>query len=305
MNVALLTDRIQAAIESALNEGLHLHENDPERSSKLRISGFPFCGVRWFLSLNSGLKKATFMDTRMKYYVSIGHAVHDVLQKALLSLDLPATGLDLYADWKCLKCKKIFAFQIKPEECSCSNSAFEFHEIRLADGYLLGHIDTVFRIRIGKESFFVVIDYKTISLNRLETAKLPLPDNAEQVRAYANEIRRLGKNALPFAFLVYVPRDNPFKLKTIAVDVDFEAEDKKRERYIKRFKRASTLSKKSELKAFVDDRPCRNGVTSLYKSCKLAPACAGSENAENILNRVVVVYSNIKTKLPVTKEEIK
>lgn len=305
----LLANKIQYALDLALNEGTHYQENDSSRVRRLRLSGFPYCGLKWFLGLPKSTTKASFIGSGMKYFVTVGHALHSVMQDALNSVEL--RGIEVYADWECTSCKHLHPFCLKPKVCSeCGHKKTIYREITMDSPPILGHIDTVFLITLKKPTkdfpegrVFVPIDYKTTSLKALEGEGLPYSDNVQQLSAYTNEIRRLGRPTAPFAFLVYVPRDKPFAFQLKMVEVDFELEEVKRARYIARFNSAIKVSTVEQAMSLVDKRPCRKGPNKLYASCPHYGYCPGADHAADMQEKAAGIFEQVKNKLPLTLEE--
>lgn len=302
-----LLNKLQAALDLALNEGLHKNRNDPSRTSRLRLSSFPFCGLAWFLKLPKSLKEVSFASSGSRYFTSVGTVLHSIMQDALNSVDLDVVRVRVIADWKCLDCKHLHSFTAKVAKCKkCSSKKIVYEEITVDSSPILGHIDTVLELTLKKPTtqytdgvVLVVIDYKTTSMLAVaDSSRLPYLDNKEQIRAYVNELHRVGKPVVPVAFLVYVPRDNPFKYIVKAVEVDFQEEEKKRKSYISQFKRAFTLSSLDELSLLVDKRPCRESLVKVHKKCPHASYCASSENRDLIFQKSKKVFLELKPNLP-------
>lgn len=301
--------RLQAAFDLALNEGLHPNKVDPTRISRLRVSSFPFCGLKWFLGLQSISNKKSFMSSAMRYFVTVGSSLHSVMQDALLTVDLEPLSIEVYADWKCAKCNHVHRFCGRPTACvKCKEMKLSYEEITVDSKPVMGHIDTVFLVslKVPTEDFpsgkvFVVVDYKTTSTKKIESGALPYSDNKEQIRAYVNELHRKRKPVAPFAFLVYVPRDNPWKYKILVVMVNLEQEEKKRARYVSRFQIALKVETEDQVSSLVARRPCREKQKKLYASCPHFAYCPGSDNHDMILNKAQDLRSKLELKLPMSK----
>jgi hypothetical protein len=303
----MVADRLAQAFKIALEEGLHSERVDPSRVSRLRISSFPFCPVKWFMGLDRNKNPIAFLGSHQRYYTRVGHVLHDVMQSGLLAVDLTPTKVEVVCDWVCLSCKHRHFFTARIAECTeCGHKKLKAEEHEVDDYPVMGHIDNVFRIHYKDKKdrarfVYVVIDYKTTSFKGIKSGRLPYKDNQAQLRAYANEIRRRGEPVLPFVFLVYVPRDNPNAFKLYPVDVDFEKEEIKRARYVARFLRVIEIKRKSELMELLDDRPCRSKLLPVFEGCKLAAGCAGESNRENIEEQVVRVFKSLDGRLPLVK----
>ena len=79
--------RVNKLMNLALEHGTVDEKSDPSRVQRLRVSSFPFCGVRWFMDLPSGTGSVKSGGTKFKFYMSVGHAVHDTMQRVLASMD--------------------------------------------------------------------------------------------------------------------------------------------------------------------------------------------------------------------------
>ena len=127
----------------------------------------------------------------------------------------------------------------------CKKTHFVFHEVEIKDPFgenlLVGHVDTIFQLTLKEypgKKFWVVIDYKTSSVKRVAGPDMVSADNKAQIRAYVGILKEMGQNMLPFGFLVYIPRDNPYKFEIAVVDVSFEKERKRVKRYKQQFNAA-------------------------------------------------------------------
>ena len=305
--LASISHKLSAALELALNEGLHREKMDPTRVSRLRISSFPFCQVRWFLDLPRTTSKAHFVSSSSKYFTNVGHVLHGVMQNALTSVGIDAFGLTLIGDWKCLSCSKLYPICPEPKGCSCGHQKFKFEEVHIERDGLTGHVDTILsfqtKIKGNDQEFWVVIDYKTTSMSKLNASPclMPYKDNVFQIGGYVGQLHEMGYPVLPLAFLIYVPRDNPWRFRLEPVRVDLEEETRRVILYKKRFKRVASVATIDELKDVIASRPCRKGIIADFDGCRYAASCAGPAQEKAITREATSVFNRVEAKLPIIK----
>lgn len=145
---------------------------------------------------SSGL--AFDMDALMAYYVGVGHAVHDVMQRYLA-----LTG-KFVADYKCRgKCGKWHRFSTKSK---CCGVPCAYHEVNIDYKGIKGHIDAI--MKIGDD--YYIIDFKTTSLSGSKTKKTkPGEGYTRQIKAYAYLLWKQYGIRVKGVMLVFLPRDNP------------------------------------------------------------------------------------------------
>ena len=260
------------------------------------------------------------MEAGMKYYVTVGSAVHDVVQTLLAGLDLEATGVAVIADWKCRSCQRIKRMQAKPEKCSCGHTTFKFLEPTVDDGEILGHIDTILEITLSKKTkdfpdgkIWIVLDYKTSSLKKtnagsrakseaerkLAQARMVSSSNRSQIRTYVTLLKKLGRPMAPFAALIYIPRDNPFEFKIHLLNVDFAKEGRLLRGYKHDFKLAVKAKTYEDLVEIVDNRPCSEKCLKQFQWCKWRNMCAGEQNTKVILREMNNIRKVVDKRLPI------
>lgn len=316
LSTPAILHRIRTAVDLALNEGTHREKIDPERLNRLRISGFPFCGVKWFMGLPRSTSKATRNTSSMKYYTQVGHVLHAVMQDGLDSLGdgLNISGVCLIGNWKCVACGKIKRMSKRPVSCVCGERLFAYREAEVKNGHVFGHIDTIFCLTLKKPTkafpdgeAWIVVDYKTTSLKVVNATdcKLPYLGNIGQINAYVGQLHELGHPMLPLSLLIYVPRDNPWKYRMEAVEVDFAAEAKKAALYVRRFIQIASVQSQEELDAAIELRPCREKLLAQFSGCKYAAGCAGAANSRRIERSARHIMARVQRKLPILKKEQK
>ena len=293
-----------------LDEGTAVEDNDPSRVQRLRVSAFPFCGVKWFFSLPSGTAVKRQLDTKFKFYTSIGTAVHECLQEILNRLDLSEDDIDVIADWECKDCKHLHKFCVAPTKCSkCRSKNIRYRELTVEDGNVLGHVDTVIRIKVKKskgypEGFaYLVLDYKTSSVKKVGIkSKLVISESyMAQIRSYVTILHHQGHAMLPFAVLVYIPRDDPDRFRSMVVPVEFEAEYAKIKAFKKQFKVAVNVADKDDLRDLIAIRPCAKGCLPEFEWCKWRHHCAGPDNAKVALRELDAIRIRLGDKIPIVE----
>lgn len=307
MNIAKLVGDI---MQDVLTDTKVTSKIDARRVVRLRVSSFPFCGLEWFLNLPIALSGSQKIDALSTYYFSVGHAVHDTMQKALIET-LKRKGyrkVKVYGDWFCPHCKTVAKFCPQPAACSkCRASKLEFREIELdvtvLKGYpsIVGHIDTLLSIEINGVEVFVVIDYKTSSMKAVRKSKSDLPylSNAAQIKGYVALLKIMGKNVNKSSLLIYMPRDDPKSFKVVPVVASFKKQNALLKGYVKDFQQVTTLSELAQVRKLVDDRKCSRAVHPDHRDCKWSGMCAGKDNIAFVRAEAVRVFKSVKAKLPV------
>ncbi len=310
--VKIIAARIEAAYELAMKEGSHREEVDPTRLTRLRVSAFPFCQIQWFLGLPNNAVKARHQSSSSRYFTRVGHVLHDTVQNALTNVGLEVHDLTLIGDWKCLSCKRMHTIRKKPSRCKrCGGSEFKYLEISLHSDVVTGHVDTVFSFRLKSgvpgyenQEFWIVIDYKTSSTYKTisTSSGIPYIGNVRQISGYVHALHESGYPVLPLAFLVYVPRDNPFRPRLEPVRVNLDDEARRLRIYTKRYVQIASAHKLSDLEKAVDTRPCRRELVDDFCECPNSARCAGPDNREGILEEMERIRQRMIKKLPILKE---
>ncbi len=184
----------------ALENTLMMGKSDPERLYNLRCSQLPYCPssvlIKW-------ATKGTVdsMDLMMAYYVSVGHAVHDVMQRYL------SQSGQFLADYECRECGKKYPLSYKYECCGFPTKYEEVKiDVKLKRGRIQGHIDGIFKDSMGR---IWIVDFKTSSIEGAGSkAKSSPPGYVRQVRAYACLLKKQYDIDVYGVMLVYLPRDN-------------------------------------------------------------------------------------------------
>lgn len=139
------------------------------------------------------------MDMGMAYYVSVGHAVHDVMQKYL------SQSGKFLADYHCRECNKRYPLSHTYE---CCGFPTDYHEVSIDYKGVKGHIDGIVKIK----NDYYIVDYKTLSLQTREQKSRKPPKNyVRQITAYAYLLWKQHNIKVAGVMLVFIPRDNPRK----------------------------------------------------------------------------------------------
>ena len=239
--VSSLVDEV---VKHTMTTGLHLHKNDPSRANYLRVSSLPFCSRQFFLNVFDSLQPRRHNATSMMYFVTVGTAVHEVIQESLaFSVSgaiadheiraLPHKAV-LVQNWKCKDCGQLHRFVPRPASCShCgapeSKMLGKEHQVRWGRK-VLGHMDGTFafpspaapKAPYSKDWIHIPIDYKTTTLSAIAGKALPYADNATQLSTYGAIKKSEGYN-VPFTALIYVSRDNPHRRKVCTVPLNAKA----------------------------------------------------------------------------------
>jgi hypothetical protein len=140
----------------------------------------------------------------MAYYVTVGIAVHEVMQTYL------SQSGSFLADYECKECDTKYPLSYRHECCGFPTSYNEVSiDIKTKRGGIQGHVDGIFKDSQGR---LWVVDFKTSSLSAAPSKvnKAP-PGYRRQVRAYAYLLKKQYDLDIYGMMLVYLPRDNPRK----------------------------------------------------------------------------------------------
>lgn len=284
--LAKASSRIEHLLLSAFDEGSCYELNDPSRSLRLRPSSFPFCPLRFFLDLPDMQTKGKRIPASMAYYVRVGTVIHNTFQEAIASHETAAQFF--VRDWKCPACGHIHSLSLAPSHCNKCSQPFHIHdapahlEHTIEDGNLVGHVDDTFCFSNKGDDYYVVMDYKSTSLNRMKSGAVPEPTHLQQLSAYAALLSKKVK-VLGYV-LIYIPRDNPRKLKAFAYTLTKQEVDTTLQKialYEKQHKNALTVNTQSGLDALIEKRPCKTPeqLQAFCGKCRYGSYCTNSTNA--------------------------
>ncbi len=288
-----------SACETVLSE----HPADPRRVFFLRPSSFPFCGVRKFLSWPETLEAdgLTHMDAGMLFYVTVGHAFHDVFQELL------GKHGQLVGDWRCYKCKAIKKFSTYAR-CSNCDKPTQYRELEVTyKKTLVGHVDGLYLDK-ATDTYWV-IDYKSTSSRSLffhkKKPKFPYKNNVHQIVSYVPLLEQKYGIKVSGYMLVYLPRDNPFQAKLICIKATgprAKAEVVERlDRWVKAHRRALRVNsldgfrKLEKLKLCTSEKDYLDNYHSDYNPCDHRKVCF---NAKALEAKAEKVLKLCRSKLP-------
>ena len=178
----------------------------PYRPDALRVSGFPYCGLRHAYKKLTRAKEVRTAGFGSKFYTTVGTITHEVVQEFL------GLGGRIYGNWKCVAqgCEGTREFS-KNSKCPKCKSLMLYEEF-LVEAFknVSGHIDGVFKTKAGK---WYIVDYKTSSVKTIKDQKytktLPYKYNVAQIRAYAALIELKYEIEISGWILHYLARDDP------------------------------------------------------------------------------------------------
>lgn len=190
---------ILAVYREAMASTVLMSKGDPGRLYNLRCSQIPYCPRSVLMNYGKrGLYQP--MDMRFAYYVSVGTAVHTVMQNYLSQ-----SGRFL-ADYECKECGKKYPLSHTVE---CCGFPTRYEEIGLNFGGVVGHIDGVFK---DSKGHYWILDFKTCSVAGASAKeKSPGDGYKYQVRAYAYLLKRQYGITVKGVMLFFIPRDDPTK----------------------------------------------------------------------------------------------
>ena len=138
------------------------------------------------------------MDMMMAYYVTVGSAVHTVMQNYL------SRSGKFLADYYCKRCGTYYPLS---HVHSCCGHPTEYEEVQISFLRIGGHIDGIFQ---DSQGHYWILDFKTTSMKSApEKQKKPGDAYSEQVESYAYLLYRQYGIRVKGAILCFLPRDNP------------------------------------------------------------------------------------------------
>lgn len=148
------------------------------------------------------------------------------------------------------------------------------------------------------------MDYKTSTSSAVKSygnpsSKLPYEGNKWQVKGYVSVLHRQGKPVPPWAFLVYIPRDNPFAFKVVPVKASFKSAEAWLDYFQEQYVRIATATTLDEIGEIADSRPCAAGPRKEFSECKWIKYCAGEDSRSRLDRELKSVFARVENKLPV------
>lgn len=266
---------------------------DPERVFFLRPSSLPFCALRRFLHFaEEGVSDTNIMNADGNFYVKTGITMHTILQ------DTFGRGGRILGDWKCThyRCQHILRWTTH-KKCPKCGSPTRYEEAEFKYKSWRSHLDGAYRSRKKKNW---LLDYKTSSTYILGDDKPAIPTVSrtyqEQSKRYVVFVEDKYGIEVEGFIIVYVSRDNPFKLyKLSPVVMSQEEKDKIRklankEDYLhkKMFKIKSVVG----AQRLCEGKLCKNKTDHdknfPYQSCPYVNDCFDDEKMSVTIDRIVM-----------------
>lgn len=293
-DIKAYTSSLSKVLNSAMKSSLPELQDRPD---KLRVSGFPFCGLRHLYRLmNETLIGKPVLDFRKNYFCSMGTTAHEGIQRFM-----GQTGT-LLGDWRCYnhECKHVHKLT-HAQRCSKCGSEMEYIELEVAFGkYLSGHIDGVWQAHDGK---YFVIDYKTSSVEAIKkqakTPTFPYLTNKAQIKAYCSLVELIFNIKIEGWILIYMARDNPMQTYKCVGELITSREKHrlitKMERYDEHYHIIRTARKFIHIQPLIENKPCKHydDYLSEYDSiegCPLSKICFSKDILETRIKNTWVRY---------------
>lgn len=245
-------------------------ESDWVRHDRLRVSGFPYCGLKHVrkrltcddtdegVELEEGLREGEKVTFGMKYYTSVGTQTHRYIQYAM------GHSAQILGLWKCVTPKCPGANDLGYDNiCPVCKRPRDYEELTVKRGkHLTGHIDGVWRAADGR---YYIIDYKTSSVKAIRenhvTGFLPYKKNVAQIMAYCALVEKDFGIEISGWILMYVARDNPM-VTTLPLGrlISRKAKAKILERidtWDRHYGTVMSAKKWSQIETLIAEKPCK------------------------------------------------
>lgn len=268
------------------DEVILFQKSDPSRLYNLRCSQLPYCprSVLINYATRPGL---TSLDMGGSFYVSVGTAVHTVMQRYL------SQSGQFLADYECKECGTKYPLSHTTE---CCGFPTEYEEVTIDVGTkkgrhgIQGHIDGIFRDSKGA---YWIIDFKTASVaGATSKEKSPGEGYMRQVRAYAVLLRKQYNITVKGVMLIFIPRDSP-RPGSIRI-WESTMSEKDFEHGIAELKADKLLHKKTMAASTKEE------VLELFKTRCGSPYCTHCKTPKSELPKIV---KRILPKLPILAKE--
>lgn len=235
---------------------------DWKREDRLRVSGFPYCGLKHAHSRMNGDEIAAeeTVTFGMKYYTSVGTQTHRYIQYVI------GHGAQMLGKWKCVtpNCAGTGEEIGFKNVCPICKREMDYEELTVRRGkHLTGHIDGVWRAKDGR---YFIVDYKTSSVkaikNNPQTKYMPYKKNVAQIMAYCALLEKELDIEISGWILFYVARDNPMKTSLPCGEMVNARQKKKLLQKIdlwnKHYGTVMNARRFADLITLVDEKPCKD-----------------------------------------------
>lgn len=250
------------------------------REEKLRVSGFPYCGLKSAYEKMADIKNAEQKSAFSKvYYTTVGTAAHTALQRWL------GTNGRIWGDWKCYKCKHEVKFS-NCRTCPKCKHEMEYEEFTVrAFRNVSGHLDGVYEDSRGK---FWVIDYKTSSCKAIYAHRkspepfFPYAKNRVQIMSYCGLIEHTYDIKIEGWALLYISRDDPLRTFEIVGDRISDTQKasvmKKIKSYDRQYGVVQNLCSVDDIDYLIERKTCKtvefyNEFMKGFNGCPLEALC--------------------------------
>jgi len=261
-----LEEQAEAEIRASLKEEILVPAEVKFRSSRL-----PFCKREYVIHNRFDRSHAVLRgeDYKFQFYVSIGTAVHEVVQQFL------GMAKFLYGGWSC--CGLTESYREGSELCPFCGRPQKYEE--LAPESTLGmHVDGV-NLR-----WKAVLEFKTTSSSNLETLTKPYDKHVIQASCYCDALNDSYSWDLDKIIFVYLSRDNPEKFKVFIVKPSLDA-----------YPEALSLYEEAKEELAEGEIPegiCANAAEGHRSGCSYAGICFSPSLESHLVPAHVLVRSN-------------
>lgn len=268
------------------------------REDKLRVSSFPYCGLRHLVK--RCIQETEPIGFGAEFYMGTGTVLHSAAQRSM------GANMRIYGMWKCKTpyCNggRVMSVINKCPKCKAEMEYVEI-PIRLPEHFkylAMGLIDGLYKSKDGR---YFIVDYKTTNVRivntQYKTKILPYRANVAQIKAYCALIEKAYNIEISGWILHYVSRDDPLRTSVSTGELITSVEKAKIFKKIKRWDRhygivmyASDFE--TEVQTLIDEKPCK--CETFYKEnyegydpCPLAKVCF---NEDSLRKKVWNIWKN-------------
>lgn len=258
----LVTREIRGAMRLPLRDALE--KDSPEIYSpyefQFRASRLPFCSREFVIDRRYPAKVFRNETYDFHFYVSIGTAVHEVVQQFL------GMAKAIYGHWIC--CGVIEKFRTGSELCPVCGRPQKYEEFEI-DSELGAHVDSVFR------QYQAVGEFKTTGGSNLHKLSGPYDHHLTQASAYTNALNEQFGWDLDKIIFVYISRDRPSDFRVFVVPPIPDAFSGALEQYEK----AKVQLAEGELPEPI----CSSSSAGAWRGCPYAGVCFHPKLEDEIL----------------------
>lgn len=226
-------------------------ESRSDYNFQFRASGLPFCSRAFVIDHRyNDVRPTRPFGYKFNFYVDIGTAVHEVIQKFL------GMGKVLYGDWTC--CGVTDHRRIGSVDCPVCGKPQLYGE--LAPKSVLGmHVDGI------SVKYNAVLEFKTTSSRNLKALKGPYPNHMVQASCYLHALNAENSWELDKLVFVYFSRDNPADFRIFVCLPKWEAHDSA----VAQLEEA----KKSLKLGVLPERECASTFDGSWRGCPYMGVC--------------------------------